>query len=128
MHMPTSSFRFSGKNGEHELTLKCSLWGRERYLVDGKHVLSVWSGLPTGVRELRVDGRNLKIVYTIKSWMTRADAFVDGEQVANDMFAEFNREFVAQLGSWAGAKVMLPFFLAGAAVAAAGIFLVKTPI
>lgn len=128
MHMPTSSFRFSGKTGEHELTLQCSLWGRERYLVDGKPVFSVWSVLPTGVRELSVDGRNLKIVYTIKSWMTRADAFVDGEQVANDMFAEFNHEFMAQLGSWTGVKVMLPFVLAGVALAAAGIFIIKTTI
>ncbi len=126
--MPTSSFRFSGKTGEHELTLQCSLWGRERYLVDGKPVLSVLSVLPTGVRELSVDGKNIKIVYTIKSWMTRADAFVDGEQIADDMFAEFNHQFMAQLGSWTGVKVMLPFILAGAALAAASIFLFKTSI
>lgn len=95
--MPTSTCRFLGKTGEHELTVKCGFFGNETFLVDGKLVHSHFSLRFTGERQFSAEGRMLTVRFTLQSLMTRADVFVDGKLVGEDLFADFNQSMTGDV-------------------------------
>jgi len=116
--MPSTSFRF-GPDAEHEVTVQCGYFGREKYFVDGALVLSHWSFWPSGTRGFAARGHTIQIRLSVGLNAARAEAFVDGELVADDLFAEFNA-MVARHGTNFDVPAKVAFWLVVAVAAFAG--------
>jgi hypothetical protein len=93
--MPSATFRF-GPAREHEVSLVCGYFGTERYFVNGRLVRSQWSLHPTGSREFQAFGHRVRIDLSANLKRVEANAFVDGELVATDLFAKLNEQFARQ--------------------------------
>lgn len=87
--MPSASFYF-GPNIRHKVSIECGLFGSEKYFVDGTLMLSLWSLGLGGLREFTFNGYKVQIRIRVGMTAVYGEAFVDGECVASDLFAEFN--------------------------------------
>lgn len=89
--MPSVSFQFG--SARHTVRIECGMLGKEQYFVNDKLVLSLWSFRLRGVRQFVFEGHRIEV----RVWMTltqaHGEAFVDGEKVASDLFADFNAQF-----------------------------------
>jgi hypothetical protein len=93
--MPTATFRF-GPLSEHECRILCGYFGSERYFVDGSLVQKRWSLWANGSREFRAGGHLLRIEVSVNLKKVDAAAFVDGQLVASNLFADLNERFKRQ--------------------------------
>lgn len=89
--MPSASFRF-GPNAKHKVSIECDYFGSEKYYVDGILVLNHWSLRPRVVRAFKFIGYVIQITVAVGMTAAYGEAFVDGECVATDLFAEFNAQ------------------------------------
>lgn len=85
----TATFRF-GDRQQHVCRFEGGYLGSERYYVNDKLMLKLWSMGMRGVRTFEAEGHRIEFRVAVSWRDARGDAYVDGERVATDLFADFN--------------------------------------
>jgi hypothetical protein len=103
--MPSAQFTFEGK-GSHTVRIEGDWIGRERYFVDGKLALSKWS-LLGGSSRFTAHGAEIEVVikFAPRFRGVQSSALVNGQVVAEDLFADYNKQiedFGRRLGGTPG--------------------------
>lgn len=108
--MPSTSFKF-GAQAEHEVCLVFGLLGSEQYIVNGVCRRKHWSLMPSGSRVFEAEGHQIEIRVSIGLKAVQAQALVDGQVVADDLFAHFNQDTQRRNSAKALLKRFLLIFL-----------------
>jgi len=85
----TASFRF-GDREQHTCRFEGGYFGSERYYVNDKLVLSLWSIGMRATRTFDAEGHRIEFRVALSLRGAQSDAYVDGKLVASDLFADFN--------------------------------------